>query len=359
MPQRYQAQQVRTEIKTVAEVVTPETYDEATSGTQKRQWEAAISDELRALASNDVWELVDTPKGANIVSNKWVFKIKRLPNGQIDRYKARLVARGFSQRHGIDYNETFAPVVRMESLRILLAVAAAEDLEIHQMDVVTAYLAGELEEEIYMAVPQGLTGTDGKVCRLKKGLYGLKQSARVWNRRIASELKQAGLSMIPEDQSIWVDHGRNLILALYVDDIVLFARETQEIRRVKAFLADRFHMKDLGPIQTVLGIRVQRDRAQRVLRIDQTHYIQDMLKEFQYEDCRTVSTPADGYEHLQPGTAQGAPFDVVKYQRALGQVNWLVRGTRPDLAFVAHKLSQHCHQPYQGHWAGVQRTEPP
>jgi hypothetical protein len=166
--------------------------------------------------------------------------------------------------------------------------------------------------------------------------------------------------MIPEDQSIWIDQGRNLILVLYVDDIVLFARETQEIRRIKAFLADRFHMKDLRPIQTVLGIRVQRDRARRMLQIDQTHYIQDMLKEFQYEDCRTVSTPADGYEHLQPvaasGAPQGAPFDVVKYQRALGRFNWLVRGTRPDLAFVAHKLSQHCHQPRQGHWAGVQRV---
>jgi hypothetical protein len=249
---------------------------------------------------------MDAPKGANVVSNKWIFKVKRLPNGQIDRYNARLVARGFSQRHGIDYNETFAPVVRIESLRILLAVAAAEDLEVHQMDVVTAYLAGELEEEIYMAVPQGLTGIDGKVCRLKKGLYGLKQSARVWNRRIASELKQAGLSVFPEDQSIWVDQARNLILTLYVDDIVLFAREAQVIRRIKAFLADRFYMKDLGPIHTVLCIRVQREMAQRILRIDQIYYIQDMLKEFQHEDYRTVSTPADGYEYFQSGTVQGS-----------------------------------------------------
>ncbi len=334
MPQRYQAQQVDTEIRT------PDTYNEATSGPQKRQWEAAILDELQALASNNVWELVDAPKGANIVSNKWVFKVKRLPNGQIDRYKARLVARGFSQRYGVDYLETFAPVVRMESLRILLAVGAAEDLEIHQMDAITAYLAGELEEEIYMAIPQGLPGTSGKVCRLKKGLYGLKQSARVWNRRISAELKQAGLTMVPGDQSIWVDNRRNLILALYVDDIVLLAREAQEIRRIKAFLTDRFRMKDLGPIHTVLGMRVQRNRAQRTLRIDQTHYIQDILKEFQLEDCRVVPTPADGYEHLQPKSTQDALLtDTEVYPRALGKLNWLVRGTRLDLAFVVHKLS--------------------
>jgi hypothetical protein len=356
LPERYREPQARQAIVS-QEISTPTSYDEAISGPQKRQWEAAINEEIQSLLSNIVWELVDTPKGVNIVSCKWVFKIKRLPNGQIDRYKARLVARGFSQRYGIDYEETFAPVVRMESLRILLAIAAVEDLEVHQMDVVTAYLAGELEEEIYMAPPQGLPGTEDKVCHVRKGLYGLKQSARVWNKRITKELKRAGLRAISEDQSVWVDERRNLILALYVDDIVLFAREAQEIQRIKTFLTDTFHMKDLGPIHTVLGMRVRRNRAERTLWLDQTHYIKDTLKEFQHEDCRPVLTPADGYEHLQAATAQDALFaDVAMYQRALGQLNWLVRGTRPDLAFVVHKLSQHCHQPYEGHWTGVKRV---
>ena len=126
------------------------------------------------LAYNNVWELVSISRGANIVDNKWVFKIKRLLNGHVDRYKARLVARGFSQQFRVDYYETFAPVVCMESLRVLLAIAAKEDLEVHQMDVTTAYLAGDLEEEIYMTPPLGLPRTEGKACRLKKGLYGLK-----------------------------------------------------------------------------------------------------------------------------------------------------------------------------------------
>jgi hypothetical protein len=129
----YQTQQDASRID--QEIATPTSYDEAIPGPQKRQWETAINEELQPPASNDVWQLVDTPKGVNIVSCKWVFKVKRLPNGQIDGYKARLVARGFSQQYGIDYDETFAPVVRMESLRILLAIAAAEDLEIRQMDV--------------------------------------------------------------------------------------------------------------------------------------------------------------------------------------------------------------------------------
>jgi Reverse transcriptase (RNA-dependent DNA polymerase) len=128
------------------------------SGPQKKQWEAAIAEELGSLASNDVWTLVERPKSVNIISSRWVFKVKRLPNGQINRYKARVVARGFSQQYGVDYYETFAPVIRMESLRILLAIAAIEDLEVHQINVITAYLAGVLPEEIYMAPSQGLSG---------------------------------------------------------------------------------------------------------------------------------------------------------------------------------------------------------
>jgi len=200
---------------------------------------------------------VPTPKGVNIVSCKWVFKIKYLPDGRIDRYKARLVARGFSQQHGVDYDETFAPVVRMETLRVLLAIAAAEDLEIHQMDVITAYLAGDLEEEIYMAPPPGIPGTEGMVCRLLKGLYGLKQSARVWNRRFTGELKRMGMRATTADSSVWVSKDQGLILALYVDDMVLIAREMQELRKLKASLAQVFKMKDLGEIQNVLGLRVE------------------------------------------------------------------------------------------------------
>jgi hypothetical protein len=234
---------------------------------------------LQSLATNSVWDLVDTPKGVNIVSNKWVFKIKRLPNDHVGLYKARLVARGFSQQYGVDYEETFAPVVRMESLRILLAIAAREDLEIHQMDVVTAYLAGDLEE-IFMAPLEGLQHCEGKACKLRKGLYGLKQSARVWNQKITSKLKGSGLVAIDSDHSLWVDRDRGLILALYVDDIVLIARDVQAIQWIKGILNKNFNMKDLGPIATVLGIRVRRNRAQRMLWIDQAHYVNDVLKEF-------------------------------------------------------------------------------
>ena len=351
LPGRYQARQVTTEI------VTPATYEEAITSPQKKQWEAAINEELQSLAAHNVWELAEAPKGTNIVSCKWVFKLKRLPNGQIDRYKARLVARGFSQKHGIDYYETFAPVVRMESLRILLAIAAREDLEIHQMDVITAYLAGDLEEDIYMEAPPGLRNATQKVYKLRKGLYGLKQSARVWNQRIGKKLRESGMIAINSDHSVWVDQNRNLILALYVDDIVLLARDIQTIQWIKDILNKNFNMKDLGPISMVLGIRIRRDRVRKVLWADQTHYVKEILKEFQYEDCKSLQTPAEGYDRFRPaGTDDTAYESPARYQRAIGKLNWLVRGTRADLAFVVHKLSQHCHNPCVRHWNGVQQV---
>jgi hypothetical protein len=157
------------------------------------------------------------------------------------------------------------------------------------------------------------------------------------------------------DHSVWVNQDYSLILALYVDDIVLFARETQAIRWIKGVLAESFNMKDLGPISTVLEMRIRRDKVQKILWVDQSHYISDILKEFQYEECRPLQTPTDGYEYFRPVGAEDVLFtETAKYQRAIGELNWLVRGTRVDLAFVAHKLSQHCYNPCVRHWKGVQ-----
>ena len=166
-----------------------------------------------------------------------------------------------------------------------------------------------------------------------------------------------GLRATTADPSVWVSKGRGLILGLYVDDIVLIARETQALYEIKAALVQAFKMKDLGGIQNILGLRVKRHRTTPRLWVDQTHYIKDALKEFSHVGCRAVSTPTDGYENLQAATAQDMLFaDIATYQRALGQLNWLVRGIRPDLAFVVHKLSQFCHKPYASYWAGARRV---
>ena len=189
----------------VNKLPTPTTYTEAISSINRREWLIAIKEQLDSLIANNTWTEVDKPKGINLVTPKWVFKIKRLPNGQIDKYKARLVARGFTQQYGIDYLETFSPVVRLESLRIIFAIVAAKRLVLHQMDVVSAYLIGELEDEVYLEAPEGIDITDNRCLKLNKGIPGLKQSGRVWNKTIVSFFNSLGLYALPAEPSVFTN----------------------------------------------------------------------------------------------------------------------------------------------------------
>jgi hypothetical protein len=337
------------------EPVTPNSFDEAVQGKESRRWKLAIEDQLRSLEANHTWEVVDKPKDANLISTKWVFKIKMLPNGQINKYKARLYTRGFSQEYGVDYFETFAPVIRMESLRILLALATAQDWEIHQMDVVSAYLLGDLEEEAYIETPTGLEIPPGKALKLIKGMPGLKQSGRVWNKRITAFFEKYGLKSLPADHSVFTDKERTLIVALYVDDLLLFSSTMREVQPLKKALSAAFEMKDLGEAKYVLGINITRNRAEKTLMVDQEHYVRDLLREHGLDDGRTVTTPAEGYSNLTANDQGDPATDMKTYQQLLGKLNWLVRASRPDIAFVVQKLSQFSHNPGAKHMGGAQR----
>jgi hypothetical protein len=353
LPQRYNDAALKVDYSMDEEAPTPNSFDEAVHGKDSRQWKLAIDNQLQSLEANHTWDVVDKPANINLISTKWVFKIKRLPNGQIDKYKARLCARGFTQEYGIDYFETFAPVVRMESLRILLALAAAEDWEIHQMDVVSAYLLGELDEDAYLEVPHGLDVPQGKVLKAVKGLPGLKQSGRTWNRKITTFFEEHGLQSLPADHSVFVNKERTLIVALYVDDLLLFAQTVKEIQPLKQALSAAFEMKDLGEAKFVLGISITRSRAARTLVIDQEHYIRDMLEEHGLDSGRTIATPADGYANLVTREPGEPAADIKDFQKLLGKLNWLVRASRPDIAFMVQKLSQFAHDPGAKHLGGA------
>jgi hypothetical protein len=276
-------------------------------------------------------------KDANCIDTKWVFKIKTLPNGQIDKYKARLCARGFIQRHGVDYFDTFAPVIRTESLRMLLAHAAVEDLEIHQIDVVSAYLLGELEEDAYLKPPKGLDLPHGKVLKLRKGMPGLKQSGRVWNKKITKFFETFGLRATQGDQSVFTTQDRSITVALYVDDLLIIARTIAEIQRLKTALSDAFEMKDLGEVSYLLGMQITRNRTQRTLYIDQTHYIEELV--MASGTGKTADVPAVGYDHLTKAVVDELTTDESVYQSLIRKLNWIARVTRPDIAFVTQKLS--------------------
>ncbi len=225
------------------EPTTPTTLDEALESSDKEKWVEAMAKEIKSLDDNKVWTLTELPKDRTPVGSKWVFKVKILADGSVERYKARLVAQGFSQKFGTDYDETFCPVIRLESLRALIALAVQNDLQIHQIDVTTAFLNGELEEEVYMKQPDGFIkrGEEHLVCKLEKSIYGLKQSPRCWNSVLNDQLNIMGFIQSESDPCIYRRcEGEMFNIGVYVDDIVLAAKKEEQLKNVKQALAKRF-----------------------------------------------------------------------------------------------------------------------
>jgi hypothetical protein len=316
------------------------------------EWAAACDYEIDALSKSGTWELVDLPPGRKAVKSKWVFKLKA--DG---RFRARLVAKGFTQIPGIDFDETFSPVARFESLRLLLALAALEDWEIHQMDVKSAFLNGVLDEEIYMEQPQGfiVTGQETKVCRLKKAIYGLKQASRAWNLQFHGVLISLGFKRMHADAGIYVCHQHGgvglLVVVLYVDDITIMGSSLEDVRQLKSSLSSRYEMTDLGEIQSYLGMRISRDRSRKRLEIDQSGYIKDVLDRFGMADANPHPTPlpAGADAHLVKFSTQAASADIKHYQSLIGSLLYVQIGTRPDISFAVSRLAQYAANPSPQH----------
>jgi hypothetical protein len=336
----------------------PSTLREALNRPDAAAWQAAMQTEYDSLQQASTYDLVPLPRGRTAVGNKWVFKVKQLADGGL-KHKARLVAKGFTQQAGIDYRETYAPVVRYASLRALLALAAHHDWEVHHMDVKTAYLNGVLREEIYMRQPEGfeVTGMEQLVCRLKKGLYGLKQAGRAWHQTIDPALQALGLTPLATDYCVYVHHGQQgemLILGLYVDDLFLFTPSTALLDRFKAQLSQQFRMEDLGELSLMLGMRVVRDRAARTLTISQGSYVEKLLVRFN-APLNAVSTPMEhGLQlYAAPTEYKADAADVTRYQAVIGALMYAASGTRPDIAFAVHALGRFSSRPDDTHWAAV------
>ena len=213
--------------------------------------------------------MLELPNGAKAIGCKWVFKTKRDSLGNIERYKARLVAKGFTQKEGIDYKETFSPVSKKDSLRIILALVAHFDLELQQMDVKTTFLNGDLEEEVYMKKPEGFSSSSGEhlVCKLNKSIYGLKQASRQWYLKFHGIISSFDFDENPMDQCIYhkVSGSKICFFVLYVDDILLAANDRGLLHEVKQFLSKNFDMKDMGDASYVIGIKIHRDRPRGIL----------------------------------------------------------------------------------------------
>ncbi|KAG8472010.1 hypothetical protein CXB51_036502 [Gossypium anomalum] len=258
----------------------PSNYSEAISCEDSKKWMFAMQEEMESLHKSKTWDLVKLPKGKKTVRCKWAFKKKEGTSGvEEPRYKARLVAKGYSQVPGVDFTYVFSPIVKHSSIRALLGIVAMHDLELEQLDVKTAFLHGELEEDIYMQQPEGFTISEKEdyVCLLKKSLYGLKQSPRQWYKRFDSFMTSHDFKRISLDNCIYFkknSDGSFVYLLLYVDDMLIAAKDKGEIRKVKAQLSEEFEMKDLGPAKKIHGMEIIRDRKASKLYLSQKRYIE-------------------------------------------------------------------------------------
>jgi len=321
------------------------------------RWVTTMNAEHQALMKNKTWRLMPPPKGKNIIGCKWVYKIKRRADGSADRYKARLVAKGYKQRYGIDYEDTFSPVVKAATIRIILSVAMSRGWSLRQLDVQNAFLHGVLEEEVYMHQPPGYVDPrhPGYVCKLDKALYGLKQAPRAWYARLCGKLQRLGFVPSKADTSLFYyskgDH--TLFVLVYVDDIIV-ASSSQHA--TDAFLADLlgdFALKDLGDLHFFLGIEVKRGHGG--LTLTQERYAMDILKRWGMQSCKSVDTPLSPSKKLsiESGDKLG-PDDSTKYRSMVGALQYLTL-TRPDIAFAVNKVCQFLHAPTTVHWSAVKR----
>lgn len=343
-------------------IIEPQSYEEAITSPDAKKWISAMEEEMSSLEENQTWRLEKLPSGRKTIKCKWVYKVKMDSFGHPVRYKARLVAKGFSQKEGVDYDETFSPVVRHESVRAILSTAAANDLEILQLDVRTAFLHGELTEEIFMDQPTGFTSTayPTNVCRLQKSLYGLKQASRLWNIKFDGLLVNLGFTRSPIDSCVYHHNGGDgiIILAIWVDDGLLCGRDKKRLLEIINQLSDHLEIST-QEADLFIGIKIDRDRPNRTIYLSQEQYIIRILHRFKMAECNPKGLPADPFSRLTLAGVDGGPCspscDQSIYREAVGSLMFLMVCTRPDISYAVGQVAQFCHDPKQVHWSAVTR----
>jgi histone deacetylase 1/2 len=316
-----------------------------------------MEQEYQALLKNDTWTLVPPSSRVNIIDSKWVFKMKKHADGSIERYKARLVAKGFKQRYGLDYEDTFSPVVKPTTIRLLLSLAVSRGWSLRQLDVQNAFLHGLLEEEVYMRQPPGFVDQTRPqhLCRLTKAIYGLKQAPRAWHARLASALLAHGFvpSKADTSQFLFQRSSVTMYLLVYVDDIILLSSSPTAVDPFVAAPGRDFAVKDLGQLHFFLGIEVA--RYAHGLALTQKKYSLDLLRRAGMLKCKTSPTPMSSTDRLS--ATVGNPLsseEATEYRSIVGGLQYLTI-TRPDLSFAVNRVCQYLHAPTDVHWSAVKR----
>ncbi|KAM1595278.1 hypothetical protein ACFX10_001586 [Malus domestica] len=320
------------------------------------QWQKAMHEEYDSLRAQGTWLLVPALEDRTIVGSKWVYKVKKNPDDSVSRYKARLVAQGFSQEHGIDYLDTFSPVVCHTTVRIILSLAAMNHWTLRQLDIKNAFLHGDLQEEVYMQQPQGFIDPSypSHVCKMVKSLYGLKQAPRAWNSKFTSYLTVLEFHASASDTSLFVkkDDSDIIILLLYVDDIILTGSNPLKIQKVIQELSEVFKLKDMGQLTYFLGLQVQYNADGSVF-VNQSKYVKDLVHKAGMDSCKPATTPCKPHHQMLHSEGQ-LLTDLTSYMSIVGSLQYLTF-TRPDIAFAINTVCQFMSSPTDIHFGAVKR----
>ncbi len=335
----------------------PRNLNDALKSPDAALWKLAADDEYNSLMDNKTWTLTTLPPDREAIQSRWVLTVKPGVRGATPRYKARLVAKGYSQRPGIDYDETFAPVAKQTTLRTVLSFVAALNLEMCQLDIKTAFLYGELNEEIYLKQPEGYISVESKnlVCRLHKCLYGLKQASRVWNQHFDNFLKLFGLTPSESDPCLYLRISGNEFTAvtIWVDDGLVCSNSSDVITKIISHLKEHFEMRS-SEANHFVGLSITRNREEKTLYISQPDYIKKILRRFHMDQCNPVDLPATpGVFFTRDNKNEGSIQ--VPFREAVGSLLYLMLSSRPDISFSVNQVSQFCEKPQNCHWAAVKK----
>ena len=331
----------------------PTTFHEAIAGPDKSKWIEAMNEELESLKKNGTFECTALPENRKAIGCKWVYKTKLNADGSVSRHKARLVARGFTQIPGIDYDETFSPVARLTAIRVLLSVACSKNMVVHHVDIKSAYLQAELDEEIYMKVPPGVPEKKGQVWHLKKGLYGLKQAGRNWHKELVMSLNEMDFKKADADPCVFINKKADMFLLVYVDDLLVCAKTEGDIENFKKRLSQCYDISDLGELNWYLGMHVKRESAGGC-KISQELYIETLVKKFGMRESKVMKTPAAELR-LCPAADDEKVLSHVPYRELAGSLMWLSVCSRPDITYAVNTVCRFVEKPTEGHWKALKR----
>ena len=336
----------------------PVDYEEAMTGPEREEWLKALKVEYKRHRDRQTWRRRRPPRGTRVLKGRWVFTKKLDEFGNVIKYKARWVAKGFSQRKGIDYNETYSSVIKSVIWRIMFAMAAKYGMVLEHSDVITAFLEATLKEEVWVEQPHGFVDNEEYACLLNKALYGLKQSPREWYEHLRGYLESIGFYRVLSDESLFMNEATGVIVAVYVDDFLMAAPDQLAMDNFKRQLDQKFQLKHLGGVANYLGMQITRDIGKRTLFVNQAGYIRQLLEQLGMTQCKISSTPMEkGVQlHKAPPDYQASEEEKQPYQSLIGALQWLSTMIRSDISYAVSKLNRYTLNPTEQHISCAQRV---